>query len=122
MSTILSHLEGGVLTLTLNRPEAMNAMDAEVYAELSKAWIDVRDNPDVWVARWSNVISLPWRVGSVNDWGKYLATGSSSFIDAVRLKNIERTCMAAIRANSNVSFIRESLLLQHCATGQRFCS
>ena len=25
-------------------------MDADVYAELSKAWIDVRDNPDVWIA------------------------------------------------------------------------
>jgi E-phenylitaconyl-CoA hydratase len=36
--------------ITINRPEAMNAMDAEVYAELSKAWIDVRDNPEVWMA------------------------------------------------------------------------
>jgi len=39
-----------VARITINRPEAMNAMDADVYAELSKAWIDVRDNPDVWVA------------------------------------------------------------------------
>ena len=36
--------------ITINRPEAMNAMDAEVYEGLSKAWIDVRDNSDVWVA------------------------------------------------------------------------
>lgn len=36
--------------ITLNRPEAMNAMDPEVYTLLSKAWIDVRDNPEVWVA------------------------------------------------------------------------
>ena len=36
--------------ITINRPEAMNAMDAEVYSEISKAWIDVRDNPEVWVA------------------------------------------------------------------------
>ena len=39
-----------VAYITINRPEAMNAMDAEAYTELSKAWIDVRDNPDVWVA------------------------------------------------------------------------
>jgi len=39
-----------VACITINRPEAMNAMDAEVYAELSRAWTDVRDNPDVWVA------------------------------------------------------------------------
>jgi E-phenylitaconyl-CoA hydratase len=39
-----------VAHITINRPEAMNAMDAEVYAGLSTAWSDVRDNPDVWVA------------------------------------------------------------------------
>ncbi|MEW6187413.1 MAG: enoyl-CoA hydratase-related protein [Thermodesulfobacteriota bacterium] len=36
--------------ITLNRPEAMNAMDPEVYRLLSQAWIEVRDNPDIWVA------------------------------------------------------------------------
>jgi len=34
-----------IARITINRPEAMNAMDADVYAELSRAWIDVRDNP-----------------------------------------------------------------------------
>jgi len=36
--------------ITINRPEAMNAMDPETYRELSEAWTDVRDDPDVWVA------------------------------------------------------------------------
>jgi E-phenylitaconyl-CoA hydratase len=36
--------------ITINRPEAMNAMDPETYKELSEAWIEVRDDPDVWVA------------------------------------------------------------------------
>jgi len=36
--------------ITINRPEAMNAMDPETYTELSEAWIDIRDDPDVWVA------------------------------------------------------------------------
>ena len=36
--------------ITFNRPEVMNAMDAETYADLSKAWVEVRDNPDIWVA------------------------------------------------------------------------
>lgn len=39
-----------VATLTINRPEAMNAMDPETYHELSEAWIEVRDNPDIWCA------------------------------------------------------------------------
>lgn len=36
--------------ITINRPEAMNAMDPDTYKELSQAWVDVRDDPDVWVA------------------------------------------------------------------------
>ena len=39
-----------VATITINRPERMNAMDAEHYAALSAAWIRVRDDPDVRVA------------------------------------------------------------------------
>ena len=34
--------------ITINRPEAMNAMDPETYSELSQAWIEVRDDPEVW--------------------------------------------------------------------------
>src|SRR5574341_391568 len=47
---LIYEVKDRVAYITINRPEVMNAMDAEVYAELSKAWIDVRDNPDVWVA------------------------------------------------------------------------
>ncbi len=50
MSKVLYEVRDRVARITINRPEAMNAMDAEVYAELSKAWTDVRDNPEVWVA------------------------------------------------------------------------
>ena len=41
---------GKVAYITINRPEVMNAMDPETYHELSQAWIDVRDDPDVWCA------------------------------------------------------------------------
>ena len=34
----------GVATITLNRPERMNAMDAEAYAALTDAWIQIRDD------------------------------------------------------------------------------
>jgi E-phenylitaconyl-CoA hydratase len=50
MMKLLYEVKNKVAYITINRPEVMNAMDAEVYAELSKAWVDVRDNPDVWVA------------------------------------------------------------------------
>jgi E-phenylitaconyl-CoA hydratase len=39
-----------VAYITFNRPDAMNAMDADTYRELSEAWIEVRDNPDIWVS------------------------------------------------------------------------
>jgi len=47
---LLFELQDHIATLTINRPEAMNAMDPETYRELSQAWIEVRDNPDIWVA------------------------------------------------------------------------
>jgi enoyl-CoA hydratase/carnithine racemase len=42
--------KGKIAYITINRPEAMNAMDPDTYKELSQAWVDVRDDPDVWVA------------------------------------------------------------------------
>lgn len=40
-------LDGHVATITINRPERMNALDAEHYAALSAAWVRVRDDPDI---------------------------------------------------------------------------
>jgi E-phenylitaconyl-CoA hydratase len=37
----------GVATITLNRPERMNAMDADAYAALTDAWIQVRDDASI---------------------------------------------------------------------------
>lgn len=39
-----------VATITINRPERMNAMDAAHYEALSEAWTRVRDDPEVRVA------------------------------------------------------------------------
>lgn len=47
---LLFEIRDRVAYLTLNRPEAMNAMDPETYQQLSEAWIEVRDNPDIWCA------------------------------------------------------------------------
>jgi E-phenylitaconyl-CoA hydratase len=42
--------DGGIALITLNRPERMNALDAEHYRLLSEAWQRVRDDPAVRVA------------------------------------------------------------------------
>ncbi len=39
-----------IAIITINRPEAMNAIDPETSEELSKAWMDFRDDPSLWVA------------------------------------------------------------------------
>lgn len=43
-------LDRHVATITINRPERMNAMDAEHYAGLSLAWERIRDDPEIRVA------------------------------------------------------------------------
>jgi enoyl-CoA hydratase/carnithine racemase len=40
----------GVALVTINRPERLNAMDAEHYQALSRAWCTVRDDPAIRVA------------------------------------------------------------------------
>ena len=42
--------KGRIAYLTLNRPEAMNAIDPETQVELENAWKDFTSDPDVWVA------------------------------------------------------------------------
>lgn len=43
-------LHDGIATITINRPERRNALDAEHYAALSQAWRRVRDEPEIRVA------------------------------------------------------------------------
>ena len=47
---LLFDVNDHIAVLTFNRPESMNAMDPQTYRELTEAWIEVRDNPDIWVA------------------------------------------------------------------------
>jgi enoyl-CoA hydratase/carnithine racemase len=43
-------LDGHVATITYNRPEALNAIDAAVRADLNRAFARFRDQEDAWVA------------------------------------------------------------------------
>ena len=42
--------KGKIAYITLNRPDKMNALNTELINELSKIWIDFRDDDDLWVA------------------------------------------------------------------------
>ena len=41
--------EGKIATFTINRPEAMNALNLQVVKELSEAMLDFRDDDNLWV-------------------------------------------------------------------------
>ncbi|GAJ19512.1 unnamed protein product, partial [marine sediment metagenome] len=42
--------EGKIAIMTINRPEARNALNADVSRELNEAMVDFRDDPELWVA------------------------------------------------------------------------
>ncbi|MDA8249403.1 MAG: enoyl-CoA hydratase-related protein [Rhodospirillales bacterium] len=48
--TIDVEVAEGIASITINRPERLNAMDAEHYKALSAAWCRVRDDPAIRVA------------------------------------------------------------------------
>ncbi len=49
-TTLTIERSGHVATLTLNRPDRMNAFDSVMRAELPRAWAELREDPGVWVA------------------------------------------------------------------------
>ena len=44
---VFKEKEHGILLMTINRPEQMNATDAALHNALSKVWLDIDDDPDV---------------------------------------------------------------------------
>ena len=46
-TTLLTNLDNGVLTVTLNRPERLNAVDHETHRSLEELWSDVAGDPEV---------------------------------------------------------------------------
>jgi E-phenylitaconyl-CoA hydratase len=48
--TVLYERDGHVVTITYNRPEVLNAIDAELRRDLNAAWTAFREDEDAWVA------------------------------------------------------------------------
>lgn len=48
MSGILVEKKGKTAVITLNRPEAYNAMNGEAWRELTKIWIEIKEDPETW--------------------------------------------------------------------------
>lgn len=50
MPVLLYETKNKIAYITLNRPEAMNSINSEMWSALYEAWIAIRDDPDVWTA------------------------------------------------------------------------
>jgi (E)-benzylidenesuccinyl-CoA hydratase len=50
MPAVLSQKEGRIVTITLNRPETLNRIDADIFTGLTTALAEFRDDPDALVA------------------------------------------------------------------------
>ena len=47
--TVLYERDGHVATITYNRPEALNAINADLRNDLNAAWVQFRDDEEAWV-------------------------------------------------------------------------
>lgn len=50
MASVLYEQSDRIVTITINRPDAMNAIDPETHSALIEAWSRFRDDEDAWVA------------------------------------------------------------------------
>ncbi len=50
MPAVLFEVRDKIAYITLNRPEAMNSLNAETWQGLNDAWVQVRDDQDIWCA------------------------------------------------------------------------
>ena len=50
MSSVLHDRTDRIVTITINRPDAMNAIDPETHQALIEAWTRFRDDDSAWVA------------------------------------------------------------------------
>lgn len=48
MSVVLVEKKDKIATVTINRPEAYNAMNSDAWKAITKAWIDIKEDADVW--------------------------------------------------------------------------
>ncbi len=120
MPTEESHLlvdrSDGIMTLTMNRPEARNALSPQMLIKLAEAWYEFRDSDDLRVAILTGVgeldfcaggdlkLTMPLMTGArqpEDEWDKKLVANGTMFTDAI-LRGFElyKPVIAAVNGNA----------------------
>src|SRR5207244_7399276 len=91
------HYEGGdehVVRITIDRPEARNALDMYHFRDLAQSWRRFKDDPDAWVAIVTGVdgafmagADLKTFIPQVTELQKQIAAGDVREIDGCRLSD-----------------------------------
>jgi enoyl-CoA hydratase len=93
----------GVLWMTINRPERMNATDAELHRGLSRVWLDIDEDPDVRVVvvtgagdAFSAGGDLEWISGMAGDYEKIRGVLKEAGDIVYRMMQCEKIIISAI--------------------------
>ncbi|MCC7365227.1 MAG: enoyl-CoA hydratase/isomerase family protein [Dehalococcoidia bacterium] len=84
MQFIKYELDEHILTITLNRPEVMNALSREMYAELEQAFIDAHRDPEVRVV----ILTAEGRAFCSGDDVKQIMLGEKRDESTARLRDV----------------------------------
>lgn len=88
-STVLYQRQGHIATITYNRPEALNAVNTAVRADLNAAWVTFRDDDEAWVAIVTGA-GRAFCVGAdLKDPGGAVGGGQHSFWETPSLTSLE---------------------------------
>ncbi len=115
-SHLLVDQDDGILTLTMNRPAARNALSPQMLVKLAHAWYEFRDDKDLRVAILTGAgdldfcvggdlkITMPLMTGArqpEDDWDHQLLEGGTLFTDAI-LRGFEcyKPIIAAVNGNA----------------------
>ena len=89
--------KGRIAILTMNRPEAMNAINSQVRQELNEAMIDFRDDRELWVAIITGAGDKAFSAGAdIKEMRPGPREPEAGTIDAVRPDSIWKPFIAAI--------------------------
>lgn len=124
MGLIFEH-SSGVATVTLNRPEAMNAMDPETYEEIGAAFLEIEHNAEIRVGivtgvgeraftAGADLKKMHTGAGNTNDWAPWRAdrfdfglTTSKPLVAAINgyalAGGLELACICDVRIASETA-------------------